>query len=783
MIACRAGRVERRRAMGNRKRQAGFARDSAGTQLARLRAANERLQDEIGRRLRVPEKSEVERILVRALIDQSPDYLFVKDIEGRFVVANRAVVRDSGLGTEENVIGKTDFDIHPAEVAAGFFAVEQEIARTGEPCIDIEETVTINGVKKVFSTVKMPLRDGDGEIVGIVGVSRDISDRKRAEFLRAEQGRILEMIATNRPLSEVLDSLLHVIEGQLPGVLGSILLLDEEGTHLSHGAAPSLPESYNQRVHGLAIGPAAGSCGTAAWRRESVEVADVFADPLWAEYCHLVAPLSLRSCWSTPILSHEGAVLGTFAMYSKEARKPNRTETHIVDIATGIAGIAIERRQAEERIRHLANHDPLTGLPNRALLMDRLSQTILYALRFERTLAVACVDLDNFKQINDGFGHNTGDELLKIMAARIVECCRTTDTVVRLGGDEFVVLVYDQTPDPADIGGIARTLRSRLAEPVHLDGHVLRMTSSIGLASYPADGADAKTLLMNADAAMHRAKEMGRNNIQFSTARLSAEFQERLSLQEGLRDALARGEFHLLYQPQVDARTGRIFAAEALLRWNNPELGPVSPAKFIPIAEESGLIVEIGDWVLQAACRQAKTWQLDGLPPISVSINVSAHQFMDRGWVGRVRAALVESGLAAEYLELELTESLIVKDVPQAVTTMRELTAMGLHLSIDDFSTGYSSLNALKNFPVARLKIDQSFVREIPGNEDDKAIAAAVISLGHQLKLKVIAEGVETQEQLDFLRASDCDEFQGYLFSKPVPAREIRVLLKAQSES
>jgi diguanylate cyclase (GGDEF)-like protein len=547
---------------------------------------------------------------------------------------------------------------------------------------------------------------------------------------------------------------------------------------LRHGAAPSLPEDYNKATDGLAIGPKAGSCGTAAWQRKAVIVPDVMSDPLWEDFRDIIRPTGLRSCWSTPIMSHQGAVLGTFAMYSRDVREPDSIEIQLVDMATRIAGIAIERRLAEERIQHMAHHDALTGLPNRLVLMDRLDQAILAAQRNDRSVTVAFIDLDNFKVINDSLGHGCGDELLKVMASRMVQCVRGSDTVVRLGGDEFVILLTNQSAAAGRSAEMVAKLQTRLSEPVSIDGHLLQVTCSMGLATYPKDGADASTLLMNADAAMYRAKELGRNNYQFCTAWLSSKNQEKLALQEGLRGALAREEFVLLYQPQVDLQTKRIFAAEALIRWQHPHLGLVSPAKFIPVAEETGLIAPIGDWVLRTACRQSKAWQANGARPIAISVNVSARQFMDRQWVARVAQTLQETGLDAKYLELELTESLIMRDVKQAIATMRDLRAMDVQLSIDDFGTGYSSLNALKTFPVARLKLDSSFVRDIPHHSDDNAIAIAVISLGHQLGLKVIAEGVETAEQLQFLAANQCDEFQGYHFSKPVTAAEIESLLR-----
>jgi EAL domain-containing protein (putative c-di-GMP-specific phosphodiesterase class I) len=349
---------------------------------------------------------------------------------------------------------------------------------------------------------------------------------------------------------------------------------------------------------------------------------------------------------------------------------------------------------------------------------------------------------------------------------------------VRLGGDEFVLVLFDDLLDEHALRAVIERLRKAIAEPVHLEGQAYKVTCSMGFARYPADGEDAQTLLMNADAAMYRAKELGRNNYQFYTSEMNIKVHERLRRREQLRVALDDGQFRLVYQPQIDARTRAVFGVEALLRWDHPIEGTISPAEFIPIAEETGLIVPIGDWVLETACAQNRRWQDEGLPPITMSVNVSAHQFLRRGWIDQVAKALVRTGLAPEYLELELTESLIMRDLEGSIDTMQRLQQMGVRLSIDDFGTGYSSLSALKHFPVGRLKIDKSFVRELPHGEDDKAIAIAVISLGQRLNLSVIAEGVETQEQVDFLADNNCHEIQGYHFSKPVAPGEIETMLR-----
>ncbi|CAN7731117.1 EAL domain-containing protein [Variovorax paradoxus] len=434
-----------------------------------------------------------------------------------------------------------------------------------------------------------------------------------------------------------------------------------------------------------------------------------------------------------------------------------------------------------DTLKHQATHDPLTGLPNRALLEDRLRQAISYADRYGRLMTVLFINLDGFKRINDSLGRKGGDELLKVMAERMARCLRSVDTVVRTGGDEFVIILYDQPGDGTDIAPALRKLLETIAQPARIGGQAVQLTGSMGVATYPADGADADALLMNADAAMSHAKASGRNNFEFYAAEMSGAIRDELALREGLRHALARSEFHLAYQPQLDMESGRVTGVEALIRWQHPERGLVSPAQFIPLAEETGLIVPIGEWVLRTACFQNKAWQDAGLPPFIVSVNVSARQFRERTLIAQVSLALRDSGLEPRLLELELTESLVMEDLDKALQSMKALRAMGVQLSIDDFGTGYSSLSALKRFPIARLKIDQSFVRDIPGDEEDKAIAKTIIALGHELNLKVIAEGVETEQQLEFLRAHGCDEMQGYLFSRPVPPAELAALVRMRA--
>lgn len=430
-----------------------------------------------------------------------------------------------------------------------------------------------------------------------------------------------------------------------------------------------------------------------------------------------------------------------------------------------------KRKETEERLNYLASFDALTGLPNRTLFHDRLRQAVARARWRKRWVAILFLDLDRFKVINDTLGHAVGDLLLKATAARLIDSIREGDTVARLGGDEFV-LIFDDLAQSQDTSKVVQKILEALSEPFHLEERELFITASIGVALWPEDGENPDTLLKNADTAMYRAKEMGRNNYQHYSPALNAKASERLTLENALRHALEREELLLHYQPKIDLATGKIVGMEALVRWKHPEHGLVSPAEFIPLAEETGLIVPIGEWVLRAACAQNKAWQEAGFPPARIAVNLSARQFQRQNLSQTVERVLKEIDLDPRYLELELTESIIMKNAEATITMLSELDAMGVEMTVDDFGTGYSSLSYLKRFPVHTLKIDRSFVRDLSHDPDDAAIVTAIITLAHSLNLKVIAEGVESVEQLEFLRSLKCDEMQGYLFSKPLPAQE-----------
>lgn len=429
-----------------------------------------------------------------------------------------------------------------------------------------------------------------------------------------------------------------------------------------------------------------------------------------------------------------------------------------------------ERMQAEQRVWQMAHHDALTGLPNRALLHDRLGQTLMQAARDRNRVGVMFLDLDRFKNINDTLGHDVGDQLLKAVAERLRGVVRAADTVARLGGDEFVVILHD-IADADDAARVADKIIATFVPVVRIDSHELRTSTSIGISIYPEDGSEANALMKNADTAMYHAKRAGRDNFHFFSARMSAETERQFRLEQRLLSALEQGHLSLVYQPQIALFPGKprtVCGTEALLRWNDPEDGPISPAEFIPIAEESGLILPVGEWVLHNALRQNRRWQDAGYPPLPVAVNLSPRQFCQKGLVDTIRRILAETGQPAHLLELEITETALVQDAEEARARLEELAAMGVRLAIDDFGIGYSSLNYLKRFPVNRLKIDRSFVGDLTTDSEDAAIVAAIIGLARGLDLELVAEGVETAEQLAGLQALGCHCFQGYYFSHPL---------------
>ena len=586
-----------------------------------------------------------------------------------------------------------------------------------------------------FETRYSPYQDADGRVAGVIGIAIDVTDQRRAdEAVRSSEARYRTLFERN--LAGVFRSTLE----------GRILECNESFARIFGYSSPA--EAIHKPALDFYLRP--GDRKTFLARiseRHSISNHELCArrrdgTPVW-------------------VLENASLVDGPDGPHSL-------IEGTVIDIT--------ERKRAEEQVKHLAFHDALTGLPNRLLLNDRMTVALAQAHRSRQKLATLYLDLDRFKMINDSLGHTIGDELLRRVAERLRACVREGDTVARMGGDEFVILI-SRLSSEGDADTIARKILAAVRLPFAVEQRDFFLTTSLGVSLYPNDGIDAETLLQNADTAMYRAKEYGRDTYQLYAPAMNARAAERLSLENRLRQALQNDELVLHYQPVVDLRNGRVRGAEALLRWLHPERGLLGPAEFISLAEVSGLISPIGRWVLQTACAQAREWQALGNPRFTMSVNLSARQFLQSDLVSQVSEALASSEVASGSLDLEITESSAMENAEVTVNTLWDLRRLGVGISMDDFGTGYSSLNYLKRFPIDRVKLDRSFVRDVVANPEDAAIVRAVISMAHTLRLVVVAEGVETEEQLAFLRQHRCDEMQGYLFSPPVAPEEFRELL------
>jgi diguanylate cyclase (GGDEF)-like protein len=560
---------------------------------------------------------------------------------------------------------------------------------------------------------------------------------------------------------------------------------DSDFLDVKAAAGPTAQTSRNVKLSINAVLPEGrGLSGTAFRSGQACISNDYLADQRGSAFHAIVRSDGAKSGAAFPLLIH-GRAVGVMLLISaeKDTFTPEFVEllqrlTDNVSFALENFDRADEKTKADERIEYLASHDSLTDLPNRETFNQLLHFAIEAARRYQRRFAVLFIDLDRFKIINDSLGHDAGDMLLVEVANRLRQSLRSSDVVARLGGDEFVVIL-EETAESHDVERITRKLLSVLSEPMQLSGHECHTTASIGIAMYPSDGADAQTLTKNADMAMYLAKENGKNAFRFFTKEIKSQSIERLTLESALRRALERNQFALHYQPKVDMTTGQITGVEALLRWTHPDLGMLPPMQFIPLAEEIGLIVPIGRWVLKQACAQNMAWQRCGLRPISMAVNLSPRQFDDEHLLRDIDEALAASGMSPMLLQLEVTESMVMRNVSRAIAVLNAIQSRGIRLAIDDFGTGYSSMSLMKQFPIDTIKIDRSFVRDLPDDSEDKAIAQAIISMGKALGMTVIAEGVETVEQETFLRDHICDEMQGFLFSRPVPPEQLADLLQS----
>lgn len=591
------------------------------------------------------------------------------------------------------------------------------------------------------------------------------------ERLPAGERRVLEMIASSAPLEQILTELAFLIERQSSGVAVMLVLLEPDGRHVRLGAAPSLPLEYVAALEGFVIGPQACSCGTAMYRREPVIVTDIGTDPLWAQYREVGLEHGVRAVWSTPFFSRAGAVLGSFSMHYPEVHSPSDFERGLVAFATHIAAIAIEHARTEERVQHMARYDALTDLPNRALFRERVAQAIGLPDGASLT-AVLLIDLDGFKDVNDSLGHEVGDQLLCEAAARLRSCVRASGTVARLGGDEFAICLPG-LHDASDAAAVSEQVLGMLRRSFVIDVYELHTTASIGICLCPQDGASPEALVRNADAALYCAKDSGRDRYEFYRSALNEAVERRVETARRLRNGLQRSEFELHYQPQVELRTGRVCVVEALLRWRQEDGTVISAGPYIKVAEESGLIVPLGDWALRTACEQLGRWHREGWPQLRVAINVSARQFR-RADFHRVLAENIRAAaIPAAAIELEITESLLLPHDAEVATAFDRAAGLGVRLVVDDFGTGYSNLIYLQRFPVQALKIDRSFMSQVGVDTNTTQIVSTLIAMAKSLRLEAIAEGVETVQQVEFLLAQGCPFAQGFYYSAALPPGDL----------
>jgi len=717
--------------------------------------------------------------LFQAVIEGIPDTVYVKDLQGRYVLINSAGACRFGKSIEE-IVGKTDEDLLLPRTAAPLTDLQMPPAGEIQTFEEIEHR---DGVMRTYLSTKILQRNPQGEITGLIGISRDITEQKQSEeslrFHVRQQTALAELgqhALIGLDFYALLDKAAVLVGRALEAEYVKILELLPEGKTLLLRAGIGWKEGLIRNATVAANSESQG--GHTLLTNAPVIVEDLRAEgrftPSFLLHEHgIVSGISV-------VIPGTRRTFGTLSVHTARRRLFTQAEVRFLQMVANTLATAIERRRAEETIQHQAHYDALTGLPNRSLLEDHLFLAIAQADRHNGMIALMFLDLDHFKEINDTLGHLIGDQLLKAVSNRLAACVRDGDTFARIGGDEFTVLL-PEIDAIEKVTRVAERILEALVPSFRIAGQDLQVSASIGIALYPQAGRDAETLLRNADAALYRAKEQGKNTFCFFSPTVREKALGQPSIEHSLQQALEREEFLLYYQPQIDLKTRRIIGLETLIRWRRPDATLLPPAEFIPLAEKTGLIVPIGEWVLRTACTQNRKWQAAGLPPVRIGINLSPGQFYREGLYETVSRILSETGLSPSYLELELTEKILMRKEESVAAMLRKLAAMGITLTIDDFGTGYSSLSHLKRFPIGKLKIDQSLVRNMTVDPTDATIAKTVVKMAHSLEMKGIAEGVEAPEQLEFLHSIECDEMQGYLFSQPLPTAEMEQLLARAS--
>lgn len=692
--------------------------------------------------------------------------ILISDAEGRPCYVNPAFTELFGYGLED-LAGQrpwsllagpmSDERLHQrarrsAVAGQGFYDDLLLRPRSGEP---------------LWVTAKIdPIHDAEGNFTHLVAMLADITQSKRLQVLQHD---LLDALGRDIPLRDFMERVCREVEALAPDAVVSILRVDEH-QRLRPLAAPSMPEHVARAIDGQQIGPRAGSCGAAAWRGEPVVVNDIETDPLWSDYKDVVLPHGYRACWSSPMMLRDGRVAGTFAFYFPKRRGPSPWHLRLVETCLHLCVMAIERDDARVQIRRLAHYDALTGLPNRVLMRQRLEQTLIADPGRKKRVACLCLDLDRFKDVNDAHGLAVGDRLLEAASHRLMAHASTADMVCRMGGDGFILILGDCSAEAA--GRMAQTVIASLLDPIEVSGLSIPLSSSVGISLYPDDGTDADDLLTHCETAMFAAKAANRGSFGFFSQAINTLSRDRVQLAAALREALANDQLSLAFQPQVDRTNGGLYGVEALARWTHPELGPVGPDRFIPVAEQIGVIDALGLWALRTACRHLADWRAEGRAIPTVSVNISAQQFSNGSFSEQVRETLAAHSLVASDLTIEITESMMLDQTPAVAANTQTLTEMGVNLSMDDFGTGYSSLSLIARLDVNELKIDRAFIDRLEEDASAQAVATAVICIGQSLKMRVVAEGVENDAQRRFLDALGCDAQQGYLYSRPLSAND-----------
>ncbi len=697
------------------------------------------------------------------VVDATDTAVLISDAQWQIIYVNVGFVHMFGW-TADEAIGQRPIALISPQQDSLMVERLRTILRSGKSFEREEVLVGKHGQRYWAKVISNPVMNAEGSLLYTVSTLTDITSAKMHEML---QHQALEALVAERPLSEVLNLMCREVERIAPDIAATILEVDNYGK-LHPLAGPSMPDTYSQALDGNPIGPKAGSCGTAAFRNDVVIVDDIATDPLWDDYRQLILPLGYIACWSTPVRNNHGQVIATFALYFRTPRNTMARTFHqgLIDACTHLCTLALVREHERQRMRQLAFYDSLTGMPNRSLLEATTDQAIAAATRDGDEIAFLFIDLDRFKKINDSLGHPAGDELLRQVAARLRHELRAVDIAGRLSGDEFVVILPGC--GMVQVGDSVEQIQSILAEPMVLLGTSVSISASVGIAMFPTDGRDLDTLLHRADMAMYQAKSGGRGQSRFYSNEMNQLAQERLVLETALRQALKLNQLSLHYQPQIELATGKLYGVEALARWTHPELGSIPPTRFIPLAEDCGLIADLGRWALREACCQLAAWHDEGLPVPSVSVNLSPTSFHNLDLPRMIASTLASHALSPEHLTLELTESVLLDTNPNTMKTIAEVSEQGVRLSMDDFGTGYSSLSYLRRLPVTELKLDRSFVADLEADEAARALSSAILGIGSSLSLTVVAEGIETPAQNRFLREQGYPVAQGYLFAKPM---------------